>query len=503
MENKDLQLRIESISKSYNGVLANNDISFELVGGEVLAVVGHNGAGKTTLVSILAGQLQPDSGDIYLNSEKTNLYSPDDAIRKGIGVVYQENKLVDALNVFENILLSKKVPFFTRKKTQLLEIEALLKEYGLTINLDRHVNELSMGEKQQVEIVKALYQESNLLIFDEPTSSLNQNETEFFFLILSRLKQKKKNILFISHNLEDVKRVADRVCILKSGKVEDIKHINKISINEISYKMVGKVTRYHLDKKTIRPKQIVLQAKNITTKNLKKISVSIRQGEIFSVVGMAGNGQKELIEALTNRSEILSGEYSILGESSYDFFRKKGWSSILSYIPEDRFNLATDKNLNILDTFLLTTQYGFSESGWLQKEHAREKAEELIENFKITATDTEMLAGELSGGNLQKLILARAFFNKPKVMIVEQPTQGLDISSTHEIWQLLLNAREQTGLLVVSTDLSEAVTISDKIGIMYKGKIVEIIDTTDHDKVDHLAELIVGQEVFKKGELDA
>ncbi len=499
VENKGLRLRLESISKSYNTTSANNDITFEIFEGETFALVGQNGAGKTTLVSILAGQVQQDSGAIYINDEKTVFKSPDDAIKKGISIVYQENKLVDALNVGENILLSKKASFFTRKKTQLLEISSILKEFELTIRLDRNIGELSMGEKQQVEILKALYQESNFIVFDEPTSLLNKSETEFFFSVLKKLRNKQKTILFISHNLEDVKKVADRVCILKSSKVVAIESINRISTRDIANKMIGEVVSYHLDKKTIIPSQIILKAIEVCAQGISNINLSIRKGEIFSLVGMAGNGQKELIEALTGRNKITNGEYSVLGNSSERFFKKQDWAATLSYIPEDRFNLATDENLTLLDTFLLTTQHGFSENGFLQKEQAKTKTEELLKKFKIKAQDTDMLAGELSGGNLQKLILARAFFTKPKVMIVEHPTQGLDISATHEIWQLILNAREQTGILVVTADLSEAVSISNRIGIMHKGQIVDIIETSDLEKINQLLHRIVGFKEFYQG----
>ena len=486
-------IRLENISKSFGKVHANRNVSLEIRQGKILALLGENGAGKSTLMSILAGQLQPDTGSVYLRGERVEFTTTEKAISAGIGMVYQHFKLVDAMTVSENVFLGHKGGFWLKKKEMSRVVEELAGEYGMKVNPDARISDLSMGEKQQVEILKLLHRQSTILIFDEPTAVLTPNEAENLFSTMKIMVQRGKGIVFISHKLEEVMAAADNIAILRRGEIVDSVAAAEVqSTAELAERMVGREVLLQVDREPLEPRQVVLKVKGLSGPRLKDINLELRQGEIFGLVGVAGNGQKPLVEAVSGLSKPPRDCITILGMEWRRFFKKAKWEKALSYIPEDRQGLATCQGLDLLDNFLLTTRGGFTQGPWLKKEQARGKVVCLIDEFNIQPTDSTALAWQLSGGNLQKMVLAREFYRKPRFIVAEQPTQGLDIAATEDVWNLLLKAREQAGILLVTGDLPEALALCDRVGVMYNGSIVETFYTDDHEKVDRIPQMMAG-----------
>ena len=486
-------VRLENISKSFGKIQANRNVTLEIMEGKILALLGENGAGKSTLMSILAGQLSPDSGTIYLGNKPVRLTTTEKAISAGIGMVYQHFKLVDAMSVAENIFLGQKGGFWLKKKKMSQVVEKLAGQYGMKVNPGARISDLSMGEKQQVEILKLLHRKSTVLIFDEPTAVLTPDEAETLFATMKIMVKKSKGIVFISHKLEEVMAAADNIAILRRGKIVDsVATAEVASTAELAERMVGREVLLQVDKEVMEPRQIVLKLQGLSGPGLRKIDLELRQGEIFALVGVAGNGQKPLVEAVCGLTKPPRDTVTILGMEWKKFFNKLEWDKALSYIPEDRQGLATCQGLDLLDNFLLTTRGGFTKGPWLKKEEARRKAAYLIEKFDIRPPDLTAFAWQLSGGNLQKMVLAREFYRKPRLIVAEQPTQGLDIAATEDVWNLLLKAREQAGILMVTGDLNEAFVLADRIGVMYNGSIVETFYADNKEKVDQIPQMMAG-----------
>jgi len=486
-------IRLECISKSFGKVQANKNVSLEIKEGNILALLGENGAGKSTLMSILAGQLQPDSGSIFHKGKEVSFSSTEKAISAGIGMVYQHFKLVNALTVAENIFLGRKGGFFLSVKKMQQEVSGIADQYGMQVDPSARIRDLSMGEKQQVEILKLLHRQSNVLIFDEPTAVLTPKEADNLFKTMKQMIDKGKGIVFISHKLEEVMAIADDIAILRRGEIVDTVAAKEVSSTvELAERMVGREVLLEVDRIPVKPRQIVLKVSGLSDERLQNVSFELRQGEILGLVGVAGNGQKQLVETVCGLRKPGQDRVRILGMDWGKFFRKPAWNNSLSYIPEDRQGLATCQGLDLLDNFLLTTRDGFAKGPWLLREDGREKAEKLMEEFDIRPPDLSALAWQLSGGNLQKLVLAREFFRKPKLIVAEQPTQGLDISAAEDVWNLLLNAREEAGVLLVTGDLSEALALSDRIGVMYGGRLVDCFYADDEVQLAKIPQMMAG-----------
>ncbi len=487
------RIRLERITKYFGKLQANKDISLEIVPGEVLALLGENGAGKSTLMSILAGQIQPSSGTIFCNEQPIELSTTEKAIQAGIGMVYQHFKLVEAMTVAENIFIGQQSNFWLRAAKMRREVHNLTEQYSMKIDPDARISELSMGEKQQVEILKLLHRKSSILIFDEPTAVLTPDEATNLFETMHRMVQQGKAIVFISHKLEEVMAVADRIAILRRGEIIDqISASDVASTAELAQRMVGRQVLLQIKKEPMEARQIVLKIENLAVGRLQSINFELRQGEILGLVGVAGNGQRPLVETVCGLHRPPAGTVRILGMDWGKFYRSRSWDQALSYIPEDRQGLATCRGLTLLDNFLLTTCGGFVRGPWLQREEAREKAKRLIEEFDIRPPNLDALAWQLSGGNLQKMVLAREFYRKPRLIVAEQPTQGLDISAAEDVWNLLLKAREQAGILLVTGDLSEALTLSDRIAVMFNGTIVDCFPVDNPDRVAAIPQMMTG-----------
>jgi simple sugar transport system ATP-binding protein len=486
-------IRLERISKSFGSVQANRDISLAIHPGKILALLGENGAGKSTLMSILAGQLQPDSGVIFRNGSPIVFSSTEKAIHSGIGMVYQHFKLVEAMSVAENIVLGQPGGFWLGKKAMNRQVRELAATFGMSVAPDTLVADLSMGEKQQVEILKLLYRQSTILIFDEPTAVLTPPEAANLFATMRQMAGMGKAIVFISHKLDEVMSIADTIAILKRGQVIDrVPAASISSVAELARRMVGRPVLLQVQREPIEPRQIVLHVSGLQGNGLNGIHFELRQGEVLGLVGVAGNGQKPLVETICGLRMPPAGSIRLLGEEWKKFFSRQSWEKTLSYIPEDRQGLATCQGLDLLDNFLLTTRGCFLNGPWLHKELARGKAEKLVNDFDIRPPDLQALAWQLSGGNLQKLVLAREFFRKPRLIVAEQPTQGLDIAAAEDVWQLLLQAREQAGILLVTGDLAEALALSDRIGVMFNGTLVGIIDRDDAEGIEHIPQMMAG-----------
>ncbi len=493
VDNTPSHIRLENISKSFGSVHANRNINLDIHSGKIKALLGENGAGKSTLMSILAGQLQPDSGRILIDGQPVAFPSTKDGIEAGIGMVYQHFMLVDAMTVAENILLGQDERFFLNPKKMNRLVKELADRYELDINPSARTSNLSMGEKQRVEILKLLHRQSRFLIFDEPTAVLTPQETAHLFDALRQMAHQGKAIVFISHKLDEVLEIADEIAVLRHGQVVDTLDAADVSSkSELARLMVGREILLQIEKQPLEPKQRVLRVQGLCNNFLKDVNLEVRQGEILGIVGVSGNGQKPLVETICGLQPPETGDVSILGQPWNRFFAQRPWEDGLSYIPEDRQGLAVCMGLDLVDNFLLTTREGFSSGPWLSKHAAEKKAKGLIESFGVKPGNVRALARQLSGGNLQKMVLAREFYRKPRLIVAEQPTQGLDIAATEDVWNLLLKAREKTGILLITGDLSEALTLSDRIAVMFGGRIMDTFSTSDTEKIDQIGLMMAG-----------
>ncbi len=494
MENRQPPLiRLENIGKRFGPVEANREITLDIAAGKILALLGENGAGKSTLMSILAGRLQPDSGQIYHNGSPVDFTSTRAAISAGVGMVYQHFMLIDAMTVAENVFLGQKNGFWLRPKQMNARVAELGQRYGLAIDPAAPVADLSMGERQRVEILKLLQRQSRVLIFDEPTAVLTPQETEQLFTAMRQMAAQGKAIVFISHKLAEVMAVADDIAILRKGTVVDrLARAAATSEADLARRMVGREVILRAEKAPVVMGHNVLEVRGLRAGNLKGVDLTVRRGEILGLVGVAGNGQKPLVETVCGLLRPDDGLVTILDQKWGKFFTRYPRPDTLSYIPEDRMGIATCPGLNLLDNFLLTTRTDFSRGPWLRGKAARGIARQMMEDFKVVPGNITALARQLSGGNLQKMVLGREFYRKPRLIVAEQPTQGLDITATEEVWQHLLQARQNAGVLLVTGDLTEALALSDRIAVMFDGRIIDAFDRTDTHKIEQIGLLMAG-----------
>ncbi|MBW2591700.1 MAG: ABC transporter ATP-binding protein [Deltaproteobacteria bacterium] len=486
-------IRLENISKAFGPVQANQDISLTVRTGKIKALLGENGAGKSTLMGILAGQIKPDQGRILINDSPCSFSSTKAAIDAGIGMVYQHFKLVEAMTVAENVFLGQTGRFWIQPGAMETSVKKLADAYGLDIDPKARISDLSMGERQRVEIMKLLRRQSRFLIFDEPTAVLTPSEITQLFDALKQMALQGKAIVFISHKLDEVMALSDEIAILRQGRIVDTMDTAEVASKaELARRMIGRDIMLQVEKEPMEPKQVILNINNLGDAYLQNINLEVRQGEILGIVGVAGNGQKPLVETICGLIPPSLGHVTLLGKSWHDFFARRRWDAALSYIPEDRQGLATCLNLDLVDNFLLTTREGFSHGPWLSRGRAEKKTRDVVKNFDVQPSNIHILARQLSGGNLQKMVLAREFFRRPRLIVAEQPTQGLDIAATEEVWNLLIKAREQAGILLVTGDLTEAMALSDRIAVMFNGRIVESFHVSETEKTSRIGLMMAG-----------
>lgn len=463
-------ISMRGITKTFpDGTRANDGIDIDIQAGEIHAILGENGAGKTTLMNILSGIYRADSGSFLLRGAPAQIRSPKEAIRHGIVMVHQHFRLIPPHTVAENIVLGLGTSFLSPLKG----IERLIREFSERYNLAVHprsrICDLSVGEQQRVEIVKALIRGAECLILDEPTSVLTPQETRELFGILKRMKQERKAVIFITHKLEEVLQIADHITILRKGSVtasmpaSDVDTGTRGAKEELAKKMVGREVILAVQKPPVPPEENVLEVTGLRVlddrgrETVRGVSFDVRKGEVFGIVGVAGNGQGQLVEAIVGLRPLLDGSLLIRGD--------------VGYIPEDRMGMGSVQDLTLAENSILTDYRNscFGSGILLNLAYIREYAAMLVAKFSVVAPSVNVPAKQLSGGNLQRLILARELSRNTKLLIAEQPTHGLDVGSIEYVWRFLLEQRKNAGVLLVSGDLGEVLALSDRIGVMFKG----------------------------------
>ena len=474
---------MRGIVKQFPGVLANDNVDFSLYKGEIHALLGENGAGKSTLMNILAGLYRCDSGSIYVNNALVDFKSPKDAINAGVGMVHQHFMLVPSQTVTENILLGLDEPRFRMRLSHYDRVIAELGEqFGMKVDPSVHIWQLSVGEQQRVEILKMLYRGAQVLILDEPTAVLAPQEIEGLFSTLRTMVSEGKSIIFISHKLGEVTSVADRVTVLRRGKVTAPGFdIGNTTPQDLARLMVGRDVVFRLDKKSQEAGEIVLSVKDIHAENdkglpaLRGVSLNVNAGEIVGIAGVAGNGQRELAQVISGLRQSTKGDVFLKGVEIRSLSIRNRIRKGLGYIPEDRTHVGTAPNLSVTDN-LIMKKYRRPPiaQGWkMDMNKARKFAEDLKGIYDIMVPTVETPVRLLSGGNLQRVILAREISGEPTFLLAMQPTRGLDVGAIEGVQRLLLSQREAgSAILLVSEELDELIALSDRVYVIYEGKIM-------------------------------
>jgi simple sugar transport system ATP-binding protein len=474
---------MRSIVKRFPGVLANDHVDFSCRVGEVHALLGENGAGKSTLMNVLAGLYRPEGGEILVDDRPVVFHSPQDAIAHGIGMVHQHFMLVPPHTVAENMVLGLKRPRFWLNLSQVEEqVSALAEQYDLRVDPRARIWELSVGEQQRVEVLKMLFRGARILIMDEPTAVLTPQEVESLFRTLRDMTKQGHTIVFISHKLDEVVSIADRITVLRRGKVtaagSPAKGVTKVQLAKL---MVGREVLFRVDKKASRPGDLVLAVERLEATNdrglpaLRSVSFQLHSGEILGVAGVAGNGQRELAEVLTGLRPSTGGtmryQHTALGP-------RTDWQEVdqhMAHVPEDRAASGSVPSLSVAENLVLKSFHRPPiADGWaINRNAVRENAVRLVSEYQIATPDIETPVRMLSGGNLQKLILARETSGRPSLMIAVHPTRGLDVGATEAVRKIMIQQRDAgAAILLISEDLDELLSLSDRLGVMYEGRIV-------------------------------
>ncbi|MFV1949447.1 MAG: ABC transporter ATP-binding protein [Anaerolineales bacterium] len=497
LNTSDHVVLMRSITKRFPGVIANDQADFDLRKGEVHALLGENGAGKSTLMNVLAGLYRAESGSIFVHGKQVNFGSPREAINAGIGMVHQHFMLVPSQSVTENILLGLSEPRFRMRLSEFnKKVADIAEQYGLHVDPDAKIWQLSVGEQQRVEILKMLYRGADVLIMDEPTAVLAPTEISELFNTLRSMTDQGKSIVFISHKLQEVMEISDRVTVLQKGKVSSSGIYTKdVSRAELAHLMVGREVVFRVEKKEVQAGETVLDVKGLKAINdkgiqsLNGVSLNVRQGEIVGLAGVAGNGQNELAEALVGLREVTEGSISVNEKDITNKPVKLGIRHGISLIPADRTLVGTAPNLSVTDNMIMKNydQPPISKGWRVLSSVAEDYASELKEAYDIIVPSINTSVRLLSGGNLQKVILAREISSEPKLMVAVQPTRGLDVGAIEGVQKLLLSQRESgAAILLISEELEELLTLSDRIYVIYEGEIMGEISDGDIDKIGQM-----------------
>jgi simple sugar transport system ATP-binding protein len=494
-------LELSGITKRFGEVAANRAIDWSLDAGRIYALLGENGAGKSTLMSILAGRYQPDAGTIRRQGRTVHFQSPAQALAAGIGMVYQRFMLVAPLSVAENIRLHGPAGR-SRGDRKDVSIRALAARYGLAVDPDALVQDLSMGERQRVEILKLLTRRAEVLIFDEPTAVLTHAEIDGLFEVFQRLRDEGKTIVFITHKLEEVMTVADEIAVMRRGRmVARLAAADVRSQHDLARLMVGREIILNVDKPPAALGETILSVSGLSgpagniRPRFEAIDFKVRRGEILAIVGVAGNGQEDLVAGLAGLAPLQAGRLTFKGRpfSAPQWGRKP--RDGLAYIPADRDHTASVGALSLVENFMLTRLAIFSRALRVDRRRAAEATAAAVERFAIRGSGLKGTAGHLSGGNLQKLILARELSRRPDLLLAEQPTQGLDVRATEAVWQALLRTRETSAVLLITGDLKEALSLADRIAVIFRGRILDTIAARDDAAIDRIKLLMAGLEI--------
>lgn len=497
-------LVMENITKVYdNGIMANNNVCFSCTKGEIHAICGENGAGKTTLMKLLFGIEQPNQGKIYIKDQEVSLTSPTKAIELGIGMVHQHFMLVPSLTVAENVVLGieprKGLKFDKNKAMQITK--EVSEKYDLTIDPLAKVEDISVGLKQKVEIIKALVKGAEILILDEPTAVLTPQETKELFEQLRALRAAGHTIIFISHKLDEVKSLCDRVTVIRHGKTVGVYNIADVTQADISRLMVGVDVELTIDKAKANPGKSVLNVKNLSLRNeagkpvLKDVSFSVREGEILGIAGVEGNGQSDLIRMITGFAEGGSGEISLLGKNTRKMSIRELRDEGLVYVPEDRMTTGVAAALSIGDNLMADKSDlpRYNKGMLLNRKTIEEDTNRWIEEYQVLCSSREQPVQMLSGGNIQKVVVAREFNSYNKLLICDQPTRGIDVGATEFIRKRLVAMRDEgKAVLLVSADLGEVMNLADSLIVMFGGQIVAYFDDVSNLTEDELGYYMLG-----------
>lgn len=480
-------LHMKNIVKVYsNGVMANKDVTLCVNQGEIHALSGENGAGKSTLMKILFGEEQATSGEIFVNGKKVNITSPQMAIGLGIGMVHQHFMLVPSLTVTENMIMGvePKKGLFIDEKYAREQVEEIGKKYNLYIDPDKKVSDLTVGQKQKVEILKALFRGAKILILDEPTAVLTPQETSELFEQLKNLKKSGYTIIFISHKLNEIKEICDRITIIRRGVTMGVHDVAGVTEEDISRLMVGRDVVLKIEKKPAAPGKPLIKVKDLKvvdetgTVSVDGVSFSLREGEILGIAGVEGNGQSQLIEAITGMGHVTSGTIEMDGQNIVGASVRRIRDLKMAHIPEDRMTTGVASNLSITENVIADklNWKRFVGGGILKRKEIRTYGEQMVKDYQILCKNQDVEIGSLSGGNIQKGVLARELSGDPTVVVANQPTRGVDVGATEFIRQQLIDMRDQKkGVLLITSDLNEVLGLSDSLIVMYEGKIVAYI----------------------------
>lgn len=480
-------LELRGITKSFPGVLANDHIDLTLNEGEVLALLGENGAGKTTLMNILYGLYTPDAGEIYLRGSKAEIHGPEDAISLGIGMVHQHFMLVPVFSVTENIMLGSertKAAGILDRETVANRIREISSQFHLNVDPDAKIEDLSVGVQQRVEIIKVLYRNADILILDEPTAVLTPQEVDEFFSVVKSLVQQGKSIIFITHKLREVMAIADRITVLRNGRVTGQSTPKEATESSLANMMVGRQVLLILNKQAAEPGEVVLTVENLNVKDdrrlpaVQDVSFDVRAGEVFGIAGVQGNGQRELIEALTGLRRVETGKVTITWRDTTNASPREIREAGSAHIPEDRQKDGLVLSFPVAENMVLNTYYEppFTKGMNLHHDEIEKAARERVKSFDVRTPGISVPVANLSGGNQQKVIVARELSRPIKLLIASQPTRGLDVGSIEYIHGQILKKRDEgCAVLLVSSELDEIVGLSDRIAVMYAGRILDIL----------------------------
>ena len=501
-------IEMREITKVFGEFVANDKINLELRKGEIHALLGENGAGKSTLMNMLAGLLEPTSGEIVVNGQVVKLDSPSKAASLGIGMVHQHFMLVEAFTVAENIILGSELTkngvLDIARATR--EINELSERYGLAVNPSAKVADISVGAQQRVEILKTLYRGADILIFDEPTAVLTPSEIDELMAIMKNLVKEGKSIILITHKLDEIRAVSDRVTVIRRGKSIETVEIAGATNADLAEMMVGRSVSFKTEKQEAQPKEVILSIKDLVVNEnrgvpaVKNLSLDVRAGEIVGIAGIDGNGQSELIQAITGLRKIESGSVELKGQSIVGLHPRQITEMSVGHVPEDRHRDGLVLEMMISENIALQTYYKepLSKKGILNYTNIIDYAKQLMQEFDVRAASEIVPASALSGGNQQKAIIAREIDRNPDLLIVSQPTRGLDVGAIEYIHKRLIQERDNgKAVLVVSFELDEILNVSDRIAVIHDGKIQGIV-TPETTNKQELGVLMAGGELEKE-----
>ncbi len=486
MSENNLALEVRNITKRFPGVLANDRVNFDLKKGEIHALLGENGAGKSTLMNVIYGLYSQDEGEFFINGESAEINNPHDAIDAGIGMVHQHFMLVPVFSVTENIILGSEVTKGPSLdiRTARREIRQLSEEYGLEVNPDAIVEDLPVGVQQRVEIIKALYRQAKILVLDEPTAVLTPQEADDLFRIMRQLTKRGVSIIFITHKLKEVMAIADRITVMRRGQVVGTTRPEDTSEQGLADMMVGREVLLDVEKKPAEPEDIILEVQNLTLVDerdievVRDVSFKVCAGEILGIAGVQGNGQTELVEALTGLRPVKAGSMQVDGKKIPFGNPRVMTETGTAHIPEDRQKHGLVLPYTIADNLVLCTYYKSPFARGIQRnaDEVLENATELVDNFDVRTPSPMVTAATLSGGNQQKVIVARELSRPVKLVIANQPTRGLDVGSIEYIHRQIVEMRDRgVAVLLVSAELDEIRSLADRIAVIYHGRIVDTV----------------------------